>query len=37
MVWYSLLAVTLVLLIAGYGFLRLRRHETDPVPGPTDT
>jgi hypothetical protein len=34
MAWYVLLTVVVVLLIAGYAVLRLRQHETDPVPGP---
>jgi nitrate reductase NapE component len=29
--WFSLVALVAVLLIGGYGFVRLRRHETDPV------
>jgi hypothetical protein len=35
MAWYALVAVLVVLLIGGYAVLRLRHHETDPVPGPT--
>jgi hypothetical protein len=34
MVWFLFACVLAVVLIGAYGFVRLRRHETDPVVEP---
>jgi hypothetical protein len=31
MTWFAFVAVALVLLVALYGFVRLRRHDTDAI------
>jgi hypothetical protein len=33
MAWYLFVVAIAVLLIAVYGIVRLRRHETDPIAG----
>lgn len=33
MAWFALIAAFAVLLIGMYGVVRLRSHETDPLPG----
>jgi len=33
MLWLAFLAAAAVLLISAYALVRLRHHETDPVPG----